>query len=837
MLNNQVSRAQFLLVFIFFVLILTLSYAVPNELSASSSSISNMSTVVQGNDLSTWPSISADGRYVTFGSLATNLVSDDTNNTYDVFVHDRQTGETTRVSVASDGSQANNGANVPSISADGRYVAFESNATNLVNGEPNNLRDIYVHDRQTGETTRVSVASDDSQADNGSSWPSISADGRYVVFLSNATNLVSGDTNNTYDIFVHDRQTGETTRVSVASDGSQAYNGSYWPSISADGRYVAFPSNATNLVSGDTNNQKDIFVHDRQTGETTRVSVASDGSQANNTSDHPTISADGRYVTFHSWATNLVGGDTNNKVDIFVHDRQTGETTRVSVASDGTQADTESYLPSISADGRYVAFESFATNLVDNDTNNYPDIFVHDREAGDTTRVSIGTVTPTPQRQWTLMYYLAMDYPDFQGKYPTYERVLLNLSENENLHIVVFVDIFENWDNPEDESNPQIFHINKGNVNPIRKYGSEQSTGDPQMLADLLEAGFEYPAEYYGLVIFGHANGLIGIAPDKRPGNDNDCGKQDTKCLSFGEIADTLNDYPDLDLIELDGCSAGTIEAAYELRGQTSYLVASTYRKWSDPYNYPYDAVEINESTEPRSLAVQMANAYVSDKRDVTPAGTISVFDLSFADELKKDIDAFAVSLRNSMDNDQASRKKVVDIAEEVLRYAEDLDTVYDADLDDSLIDLGEFVSLIHDNFDDVEIQNKAINLLTTLESFVYYKDQWIDEDGGELEDKYCTPAPCKLDYRSERHSGVSIFFSYAKKHAYYNSQNFEFLLGEFADSNDISYAVASSGWGNFVNSYIDLNFPNAEIVEEPAPPVSVFPPLLKQYLPMIQTQ
>ena len=269
-------------------------------------------------------------------------------------------GNTTRVSVASDGTQANGGSFTPSISADGRYVAFASIAVNLVSGDTNGVQDIFVHDRQTGQTTRVSVASGGAQANGPSFDPSISADGRYVAFASNASNLVSGDTNNTGDIFVHDRQTGATTRVSIGPGGTQANRGSLAPSISADGRYVAFHSDATNLVSGVTNGTTHIFVHDRQTGATTRVSVASDGTEGNSVSIKPSISADGRYVAFQSIATNLVSGDTNRNQDIFVHDRQTGQTTRVSVASDGTEGNSGSNDPSISANGRYVAFQSQA---------------------------------------------------------------------------------------------------------------------------------------------------------------------------------------------------------------------------------------------------------------------------------------------------------------------------------------------------------------------------------------------------------------------------------------------------------------------------------------------
>jgi len=358
-----------------------------------------------------YPSISAEGRHVAFQSTASKMVPGDTNGKCDIFVHDRQTGQTERVSVASDGTQGNGGSAFPSISADGRYIAFISDATNLVPGDTNDSRDVFVHDRQTGETVLVSVASDGTQANARSGDPSISADGRYVAFPSWASNLVPGDTNNTGDILVHDRQTRQTTRVSVASDGTEGDGWSGDPSISADGRYVAFGSGARNLVPGDTNNTDDIFVHDRQTGQTTCVSLTSEGAQGDKHSTFPSISADGRYVAFRSDATNLVPGDTNDLDDIFVHDRQTGQTTCVSVASDGTQGERGSRSlwvdastgapevfgsrsPSISADGRYVAFESDAINLVPDDPNYWDDIFVHDQQTGQTTRVSAPSERP-----------------------------------------------------------------------------------------------------------------------------------------------------------------------------------------------------------------------------------------------------------------------------------------------------------------------------------------------------------------------------------------------------------------------------------------------------------
>jgi len=379
----------------------------------------------QGNDGSYTPSISADGRYVAFESGASNLVSGDTNVSRDVFVHDRQTGETERVSVASDGTQGDGSSHNASINADGRYVAFESWASNLVSIDTNVSWDVFVHDRQTGETERVSVASDGTQGNDYSYTPSISADGRYVAFNSNADNLVSGDTNSVYDVFVHDRQTGETERVSVASDGTQgngdSNNPSVFPSISADGRYVAFVSNANNLVSGDTNVSRDVFVHDRQTGETERVSVASDGTQGNGHSYTPSISADGRYVAFDSWSNNLVSGDTNSGDDVFLHDRQTGETERVSVASDGAQGDDWSYssYASISVDGRFVAFESIASNLVGGDTNAVFDVFVHERPLDIPTPTFTNPPPSTPTKTWTPIHTITPSPTQTKTRTPT----------------------------------------------------------------------------------------------------------------------------------------------------------------------------------------------------------------------------------------------------------------------------------------------------------------------------------------------------------------------------------------------------------------------------------
>jgi archaellum component FlaF (FlaF/FlaG flagellin family) len=330
----------------------------------------------QANGNTTQSSISGDGRYVAFDSTASNLVPGDTNRASDVFVRDRETGTTTRVSVRSNGNQANRRSDVPWISANGRYVVFDSNASNLVRGDTNGVTDVFVHDRRTGTTTRVSLRSDGIQANLAGEGPSISGDGRYVAFYSKASNLVRGDTNDKFDAFVHDRQTGKTRRVSVRSNGKQA-NGQTWSAeISENGRYVAFYSNASNLVRGDTNDKFDAFVHDRQTGKTRRVSVSTQEDQANRAAYFPSISGNGRYVAFFSGASNLVRGDTRRGFDVFLRDRNTGTTRQVSVSSDGTKGNRISGWPAISANGRYVVFQSNASNLVPHDANNMYDLFV-----------------------------------------------------------------------------------------------------------------------------------------------------------------------------------------------------------------------------------------------------------------------------------------------------------------------------------------------------------------------------------------------------------------------------------------------------------------------------
>jgi len=336
---------------------------------------------VPGNDGSGVPSISADGRYVAFQSTASNLVAHDINPASDVFVRDRQNGTTELVSVTSAGAQVPGSSSNPRISADGRFVVLQSSGSLAPGGLGGQ---VYVHDRQTGQTELVSV---DSSGVSGNDWSvvgGISADGRYIAFESNATNLVAGDTNAAEDAFVHDRQTGLTERVSVSSGGAQANNFSYGGTVSDDGRYVSFSSWGSNLVAGDTNAGPDVFVRDRQSGITECVSVDPNGVPGNLWSGAGSISADGRYVIFSSVASNLVIENSQfNWYDVFVRDRQNGTTELVSVNSDEEQGNLHSYGGgSISADGRFVVFISGAGNLVANDGTVYDNLFVRDRQLG-----------------------------------------------------------------------------------------------------------------------------------------------------------------------------------------------------------------------------------------------------------------------------------------------------------------------------------------------------------------------------------------------------------------------------------------------------------------------
>lgn len=324
--------------------------------------------ITQDRRYSQHPGISADGQIVV---MQTDIVVGYGYGSSQIVVHDRGTGASTVLVPPGGQSQA------PAVSGNGQFIAFHSVSNVLVNGDSNYTIDSFVVDRVTVPAAPIERVSLDAAGVEGvgdSFSPTLSDDGRHVAFYSYANNLVPGDTNEHEDIFVKDRQTGGIVMASVASDGTIGNGDSYKPVMSANGKFVVFRSQASNLVPGDTNRRWDIFVRDLTLNQTTRVSVSSSGGEANNNSLEAGISKDGRYVVFRSNASNLVAGDTNKRGDIFVHDRSSGRTERVSVPASG-EADGHSFNPMISGDGAWIVFESVATNLVAGDTNKARDIF------------------------------------------------------------------------------------------------------------------------------------------------------------------------------------------------------------------------------------------------------------------------------------------------------------------------------------------------------------------------------------------------------------------------------------------------------------------------------
>lgn len=357
--------------------------------------VSLSSLGVAGNGTSAYPSVSSDGRYVAFDSTSTNLVPGDSNGVSDVFVYDRDTNTIERVSVTSLGVQANGSSVFPTMSADGRYVAFTSLANNLVAGDTNTAADAFVYDRDTDTIERVSIATGGAEAEIGivgsstGGQISMSADGRYVAFASESTNLVPGDANAVVDLFLHDRDSDTTERViehvfpGVLDDGHSFF-------VSATGRYIVSATQNPYLPE-DTNSLPDIYIYDRDTVTYERVSVSDLGAETNDFSYAPSVSSDGRYVTFTSDATNLVSGDTNGFRDAFVYDRNTDTVERVNVSSVGTQANNASLPPYISSNGEFIVFGSSATNLVSDDTNGFRDVFVYEISDGSVERVNVSS--------------------------------------------------------------------------------------------------------------------------------------------------------------------------------------------------------------------------------------------------------------------------------------------------------------------------------------------------------------------------------------------------------------------------------------------------------------
>lgn len=391
-------------------------------------------------DNDSWYSaISADGRYVAFVSASDNLVENDTNGMRDIFIHDQNSGSTERVSLGANGEEGNGDSLNPRISADGRFVVFESQANNLVGGDGNNARDIFVRDRQLGTTELISIVNGQS-ANGDSRHPAISADGRYVTFYSLAANLAANDGNGVGDVFLYDRQNGTMTAVSLTTGGQTGNGESRNPAVSGDGQFVAFESVATDLVADDNNNSSDVFLFSLQSGVLQRVSINAANEEGNGHSYEPDLSAGGHFVVFQSQAENLGEGDSNEKSDIFVYSRNQDdqvliERVNLSSADGGGQANGDSGSPAISADGRFVTFSSFANNLTGGEIyGNYLDIYLFDRQSDTIERISADALGQEPEG--------ASVNPDISadGRFVSFDSIAPNLvSDDTNSRVDVFI--------------------------------------------------------------------------------------------------------------------------------------------------------------------------------------------------------------------------------------------------------------------------------------------------------------------------------------------------------------------------------------------------------------
>ncbi len=356
-------------------------------------------SLIGANGPSFSPVMSANGQRIAFASFASNLTAGDTNGMSDVFV--RQGRDPLQlVSVGFGGVPASGPSYDPDISADGTRVVFVSEADNLVAGDANKQADVFVADLRTGVISLISKNNGDGPVNGRSALPAISANGRYVTFTSGGSNIVEKDTNGVTDVFLRDLQRELTERVSVGNTGRQQRRSVAPPflqvsDISDDGRYVAFDSDADNLTANDTNRHTDVFLRDRDRRTTELVSASSFNVQGNNDSFAPRLSADGRLLTFESFATNLAAGDVPRE-DIFMRNLRQGTTSVVNVTASGLPRGPEQVpqllqRPALSNDGNVAAFSSTSTNLVDGDGNAVEDVFIRRTDA------PLGTLVSKPR--------------------------------------------------------------------------------------------------------------------------------------------------------------------------------------------------------------------------------------------------------------------------------------------------------------------------------------------------------------------------------------------------------------------------------------------------------
>jgi archaellum component FlaF (FlaF/FlaG flagellin family) len=369
----------------------------PANAATGTTRISSTSTGAPANDTSLLPGLSDDGRYATFNSTATNLVPGDPSNfSQDVFLKDRATGAVDQISVNSQGVTGNNfsgGFSTASpVTPDGRFVAFDSFASNLVPGDTNQLLDTFLRDRQSRTTVRLDVSSTGAQSTNSSAAQAISADGRYVLFISRSTNLVPGDSNNALDGFIRDTVLSTTTRVTVKADGTQVTADTRAWDLSNDGRFMVFGS-VSSYTADDTNADDDAYVKDLRTGSVERVSLTNAGRDfpGGTSFQRASISADGRFVAFNA-------AQANQLPQIWVRDRLNRTTTLVSVNLGGQPGNRSAMSASISPNGRYVSFITTADNMVSPAPTPFAHVYVRDLQTGRTTLASVTSAgAPIPQ--------------------------------------------------------------------------------------------------------------------------------------------------------------------------------------------------------------------------------------------------------------------------------------------------------------------------------------------------------------------------------------------------------------------------------------------------------
>lgn len=375
-----------------FILLLLPSFAVSSALAAVHPALP-VGLSPEGkpaNDACTRPVITPDGRFIAFESEASNLVRGDRNQGSDVFVYDTRRRKLVRASLTSDGVELTGQSRHPAISADGRFVAFESNATNLGPADRDVDADIYVHDLQTGATSLVSAGIEGAPSNGQCLNAAISADGRYIAYEGFASNLVPDDTNSASDVFVFDQVTGATVRASLTYTGAQANYGGSFPAISGNGRFVSFSTIAYGMVPGYPYPGRNHYVRDLVNQTTEQVSLRAGTTETTGGGDSSLapLSYDGRFVVF-STQSQLVPEDLDQGIDVYVRDRELSTTERASLSYRGEPADLTVSQPSISDNGRYVAFRSSAPALVDAPENYDWHLYVRDREAATTERVSL----------------------------------------------------------------------------------------------------------------------------------------------------------------------------------------------------------------------------------------------------------------------------------------------------------------------------------------------------------------------------------------------------------------------------------------------------------------